>query len=32
MPLVEAEWVSAVIVLTLPMAIFGVALICSFFV
>jgi hypothetical protein len=32
MPLAEAEWVSAVIVLTLPLAIFGVALVCSLFV
>jgi hypothetical protein len=32
MPLVEAEWISAAMVLTLPLAIFAVALACSFFV
>jgi hypothetical protein len=32
LPLAEAEWISAVIVLTLPLAIFAVAFLCSFFV
>ncbi|WP_275540457.1 hypothetical protein [Rhizobium tubonense] len=32
MPLLEVEWISAVMVLTLPLAIFAVALGCSFFV
>jgi hypothetical protein len=32
MPHMEAEWISAVMVLTLPLSIFAVALGCSLFV
>ncbi|MGO4569458.1 hypothetical protein AB4Z52_31530 [Rhizobium sp. 2YAF20] len=32
MPSAEEKWINGVLVLTLPMAIFGVALVCSLFV
>jgi hypothetical protein len=32
MPHAEAEWISAVLVLTLPLSIFAVALGCQYFV